>query len=75
MTDGSLCAMGGLTPMPVMSALRHFPEDFNRPAPRRSGRMNTTTRTPMTSEAEQHMTLIKENDYGTPQSTPSITRW
>ncbi|WP_342644136.1 formate dehydrogenase beta subunit [Rhodoligotrophos ferricapiens] len=28
MTDGSLCAMGGLTPMPVMSALRHFPEDF-----------------------------------------------
>ena len=31
MTDGSLCAMGGLTPMPVMSALRHFPEDFNRP--------------------------------------------
>jgi len=32
LTDGSLCAMGGLTPMPVMSALRHFPEDFNRPA-------------------------------------------
>jgi formate dehydrogenase iron-sulfur subunit len=31
MTDGSLCAMGGLTPMPVMSALNHFPEDFNRP--------------------------------------------
>ncbi len=32
MTDGSMCAMGGLTPMPVMSALRHFPEDFDRPA-------------------------------------------
>jgi formate dehydrogenase iron-sulfur subunit len=32
MTDGSLCAMGGLTPMPVMSAVRHFPEDFDRPA-------------------------------------------
>jgi formate dehydrogenase iron-sulfur subunit len=32
MTDGSLCAMGGLTPMPVMSALNHFPEDFQRPA-------------------------------------------
>lgn len=29
MTDGSLCAMGGLTPNPVMSALLHFPEDFN----------------------------------------------
>ena len=32
MTDGSLCAMGGLTPMPVLSALRHFPDDFRRPA-------------------------------------------
>ena len=31
MTDGSLCAMGGLTPMPVMSAITHFPEDFTRP--------------------------------------------
>jgi formate dehydrogenase iron-sulfur subunit len=28
--DGSLCALGGLTPMPVMSALEHFPEDFVR---------------------------------------------
>ncbi len=28
MTDGSLCAMGGLTPMPVRSALKHFPDDF-----------------------------------------------
>ena len=32
MTDGSLCAMGGLTPIPVMSALTHFPEDFEKPA-------------------------------------------
>ncbi|MEL6233948.1 MAG: NADH-ubiquinone oxidoreductase-F iron-sulfur binding region domain-containing protein, partial [Pseudomonadota bacterium] len=30
MRDGSLCAMGGLTPMPVMSAIRLFPEDFDR---------------------------------------------
>jgi formate dehydrogenase iron-sulfur subunit len=30
MTDGSLCAMGGLTPLPVRSALRHFGEDFQR---------------------------------------------
>jgi formate dehydrogenase iron-sulfur subunit len=30
MTDGSLCAMGGLTPMPVMSAIRHFREDFEK---------------------------------------------
>jgi formate dehydrogenase iron-sulfur subunit len=28
MVDGSLCAMGGMTPFPVMSAVRHFPEDF-----------------------------------------------
>jgi formate dehydrogenase iron-sulfur subunit len=32
MRDGSLCALGGLTPMPVISALDHFPEDFT-PAP------------------------------------------
>ncbi len=31
MTDGSLCAMGGLTPMPVMSAFKKFPEDFGFP--------------------------------------------
>lgn len=30
MTTGSLCAMGGLTPMPVRSAISHFPEDFER---------------------------------------------
>jgi formate dehydrogenase iron-sulfur subunit len=28
MTEGSLCAMGGLTPMPVRSAIEHFPDDF-----------------------------------------------
>lgn len=31
MREASLCAMGGLTPMPVLSALDHFPEDFHRP--------------------------------------------
>jgi formate dehydrogenase iron-sulfur subunit len=30
MTDGSLCAMGGLTPLPVRSAVAHFGEDFHR---------------------------------------------
>jgi len=30
MTHGSLCAMGGLLPMPVLSALDHFPEDFGK---------------------------------------------
>jgi formate dehydrogenase iron-sulfur subunit len=32
MKFGSLCALGGFTPYPVMSALTHFPEDFRRPA-------------------------------------------
>jgi len=30
MQYGSLCGLGGMTPFPVMSALKHFPEDFNR---------------------------------------------
>jgi len=32
LTHGSLCALGGLTPYPVLSALNHFHEDFNKPA-------------------------------------------
>jgi formate dehydrogenase iron-sulfur subunit len=28
MLNGSLCGLGGLIPYPVLSALRHFPEDF-----------------------------------------------
>jgi formate dehydrogenase iron-sulfur subunit len=28
MVNGSLCAMGGMTPFPVLSALNHYPEDF-----------------------------------------------
>jgi len=27
---GSLCALGGFVPFPVLSALRHFPQDFRR---------------------------------------------
>jgi formate dehydrogenase iron-sulfur subunit len=34
MKFGSLCALGGFTPYPVMSALTHFPEDF-APTPMR----------------------------------------
>lgn len=29
MLNGSLCALGGMTPYPVLSAMNHFPEDFN----------------------------------------------
>jgi formate dehydrogenase iron-sulfur subunit len=32
MVNGSLCAMGGMTPYPVLSALNHFPEAFGLPA-------------------------------------------
>ena len=28
MVNGSLCAMGGMTPFPVISALNFFPKDF-----------------------------------------------
>jgi formate dehydrogenase iron-sulfur subunit len=30
MKAGSLCALGGFTPYPVLSALTHFPDDFSR---------------------------------------------
>jgi formate dehydrogenase iron-sulfur subunit len=35
MLHGSLCAMGGMTPYPVLSALNHYPEDFgtSKPSP------------------------------------------
>ncbi|AHN74500.2 NADH-quinone oxidoreductase subunit NuoF [Pandoraea pnomenusa] len=33
MLAGSLCAMGGMTPYPVLSALNHFPEDFGAAEP------------------------------------------
>ena len=35
MVHGSLCAMGGMTPFPVLSALDHYPQDFGIPAPQR----------------------------------------
>ena len=33
MLHGSLCAMGGMTPYPVLSALDHYPEDFGITVP------------------------------------------
>ena len=35
MLHGSLCAMGGMTPYPVLSALKHFPQDFGLANPDR----------------------------------------
>ena len=33
MQSGSLCALGGFTPYPVLSAINHFPEDFGLSEP------------------------------------------
>ncbi len=38
LTYGSLCALGGLTPYPVLSALNHFSQDFIKPAAAAAGR-------------------------------------
>ncbi len=35
MLHGSLCAMGGMTPYPVLSALNHYPQDFGLAHPDR----------------------------------------
>ena len=53
MTDGSLCAMGGLTPMPVQSAVKHFPEDFDKPA-RMRGRVGATAHDPHQGNRLRH---------------------
>lgn len=37
MLNGSLCALGGMTPYPVLSALNHFGEDFGLPANVKAG--------------------------------------
>ena len=62
MKFGSLCALGGFTPYPVMSALKHFREDFG-PAPAHArGR----------GIKEIAMSLIQETDFGTPRARSEI---
>ena len=64
MMDASLCGLGGLIPIPVMSALEHFAEDFDRsPAGDR----------PRRTEEAIRMTLVKELDYGTPARATAET--
>ena len=55
MKFGSLCALGGFAPYPVLSAMRHFGEDFG-PRALAAGIRKTA------------MSLINEVDYGTPAS-------
>ncbi len=56
MKFGSLCALGGFTPYPVMSALDHFPEDFGAAPSAPAARIGGTI-----------MSLVHEIDYGTPR--------
>ncbi len=63
MTKGSLCAMGGLTPMPVQSAIKHFPEDFEPQAIQESGAPARASPSTPTSRAS-----------GTPRSTSGRPR-
>ena len=35
MLNGSLCALGGMTPYPVLSAMNHFAEDFKAKVPKK----------------------------------------
>ena len=39
MEHASLCALGGMTPWPVLSALKHFPQDFGLPAGKEGARV------------------------------------
>lgn len=43
MKFGSLCALGGFTPYPVMSALQHWPEDFTGPPEQPAARVLDTS--------------------------------
>jgi formate dehydrogenase iron-sulfur subunit len=51
MKFGSLCALGGFTPYPVMSALTHFPEDFGSPSP--AGLSHAAQRLPLPACGER----------------------
>jgi formate dehydrogenase iron-sulfur subunit len=48
MLNGSLCAMGGMTPFPVLSAMNHFPEDFGI-GPQQGGKASSTKASAETS--------------------------
>jgi len=61
MKAGSLCALGGFTPYPVSSAIRHFREDFG-----------AGVRSQPLSKVSTHA-VIKETDYGTPAAKTGAT--
>ena len=63
MVDGSLCAMGGMTPYPVLSALNHYPEDFG------AGVAHAATELKRTPAPDG----VEETDYGTPAQPGAAT--
>ena len=64
MTDGSLCALGGLAPLPVPQRARSFQRGFRQGAGARRGGIG-----------DQAMALLQELDTGTPIRTgePTVT--
>ena len=69
MTEGSLCAMGGLTPMPVRSAIAHFADDFVAPRTQRGSHDRASRR----EDGGHAMSMLKEPDYGTPAKDGAAT--
>jgi hypothetical protein len=53
MKFGSLCALGGFTPYPVMSAITHFPEDFAPPEAGGAGRPRRKSKAPPRTRSGQ----------------------
>ncbi|WP_295679499.1 NADH-quinone oxidoreductase subunit NuoF [uncultured Nevskia sp.] len=43
MLAGSLCALGGMAPFPVLSALNHFPEDFQKSSQQQTPRVRVAS--------------------------------
>ena len=67
MLHGSLCALGGMTPFPVLSALKHFPEDFGKPrAARQAAERRARTRASPTRDAER---IAESSDHVLRQRT------
>ena len=73
MKFGSLCALGGFTPYPVMSALDHFPEDFGarpRAEPRRNRRPPCrSSRRSITARRRRRPTKTVDADHRRPEVT------
>ncbi len=68
MANGSLCGLGGLTPFPVRSALKYFPEDFRLMYAKGYHDLGT----PAASGAERTLEIALEID-GVPITVPAGT--